>query len=234
MSPWLIWSALISARRSANLKRSWGVSVFAELCLKTFHYSFHLYGTCCVWNVLCCLLPTNFLDITENHQTIMDDPFIRNYIDEVLKNIRTQVLIRLIQPYTRIEIPFVSKVIAKSLVTFKTRILGIFNWYTPPPPFFLSVTNYSSATWCPSTGCGRFIGGSYFRQQGCWQNRPGEPATWALQGVRYPYLFSIFHSDWYTVANNIFMISPNSYSQVYWCPAIHRNGQMVDECIKSL
>ncbi|RUP46953.1 PCI domain-containing protein [Jimgerdemannia flammicorona] len=47
--------------------------------------------------------------LRENHQTIMDDPFIRNYIDEVLKNIRTQVLIRLIQPYTRIEIPFVSK-----------------------------------------------------------------------------------------------------------------------------
>jgi len=47
--------------------------------------------------------------LRENHQAIMDDPFIRNYIDEVLKNIRTQVLIRLIQPYTRIEIPFVSK-----------------------------------------------------------------------------------------------------------------------------
>lgn len=40
----------------------------------------------------------------------MDDLFIRTYIDDVLKNIRTQVLLRLIKPYTRIEIPFVSKV----------------------------------------------------------------------------------------------------------------------------
>lgn len=40
----------------------------------------------------------------------MGDSFIRTYIDDVLKNIRTQVLIRLIKPYTRIEIPFISKV----------------------------------------------------------------------------------------------------------------------------
>ncbi|RUS18732.1 PCI domain-containing protein [Endogone sp. FLAS-F59071] len=60
-----------------------------------------------------CLRRADFITVllvfVQNHQTIMDDPFIRNYIDEVLKNIRTQVLIRLIQPYTRIEIPFVSK-----------------------------------------------------------------------------------------------------------------------------
>ncbi|CAJ0765936.1 11352_t:CDS:2, partial [Entrophospora sp. SA101] len=47
--------------------------------------------------------------LRENRATIMDDPFIRTYIDDVLKNIRTQVLLRLIKPYTRIEIPFVSK-----------------------------------------------------------------------------------------------------------------------------
>lgn len=40
----------------------------------------------------------------------MGDPFIRQYIDDVLRNIRTQVLIRLIEPYTRIEIPYVSTV----------------------------------------------------------------------------------------------------------------------------
>ncbi|CAI7824654.1 unnamed protein product, partial [Closterium sp. NIES-53] len=32
------------------------------------------------------------------------------YIEDLLKNIRTQVLLRLIKPYTRIRIPFVSKV----------------------------------------------------------------------------------------------------------------------------
>ncbi|CAG8636011.1 11155_t:CDS:10 [Paraglomus occultum] len=47
--------------------------------------------------------------LRDNRATIMDDPFIRTYIDDVLKNIRTQVLLRLIKPYTRIEIPFVSK-----------------------------------------------------------------------------------------------------------------------------
>ncbi|KAF8943536.1 hypothetical protein BGZ47_005354 [Haplosporangium gracile] len=47
--------------------------------------------------------------LRENRATIMDDPFIRAYIDDVLKNIRTQVLIRLIKPYTRIEISFISR-----------------------------------------------------------------------------------------------------------------------------
>ncbi|KAG2177107.1 hypothetical protein INT43_007763 [Umbelopsis isabellina] len=47
--------------------------------------------------------------LKENHSAIMGDSFIRTYIDDVLKNIRTQVLIRLIKPYTRIEIPFISK-----------------------------------------------------------------------------------------------------------------------------
>lgn len=50
----------------------------------------------------------------ENHNAIMGDSFIRTYIDDVLKNIRTQVLIRLIKPYTRIEIPFISRVSRQS------------------------------------------------------------------------------------------------------------------------
>lgn len=41
----------------------------------------------------------------------MDDLFIRNYIEDLLKNVRTQVLLKLIKPYTRIRIPFISKVI---------------------------------------------------------------------------------------------------------------------------
>jgi len=40
----------------------------------------------------------------------MDDPFIRTYMDDVIKNIRSQVLIRLIKPYTRIKLSFASKV----------------------------------------------------------------------------------------------------------------------------
>ncbi|KAF9620870.1 hypothetical protein IFM89_015111 [Coptis chinensis] len=44
-----------------------------------------------------------------NRSTIMDDPFIRMYIEDLLKKIRTQVLLKLIRPYTRIRIPFISK-----------------------------------------------------------------------------------------------------------------------------
>lgn len=45
-----------------------------------------------------------------NSRTIMDDPFIKEHIEDLLRNIRTQVLVKLIKPYTRIHIPFVSKV----------------------------------------------------------------------------------------------------------------------------
>lgn len=48
--------------------------------------------------------------LQSNRRTIMDDLFIRNYIEDLLKNIRTQVLLKLIKPYTRIRIPFISKV----------------------------------------------------------------------------------------------------------------------------
>jgi len=47
--------------------------------------------------------------LKSNRKTIMDDPFIRNYIEDLLKNIRTQVLLKLIKPYTRIRIPFISQ-----------------------------------------------------------------------------------------------------------------------------
>ena len=44
-----------------------------------------------------------------HHKQIMEDTFIRDYIEDLLKNIRTQVLVKLIKPYTRIRIPFISK-----------------------------------------------------------------------------------------------------------------------------
>ncbi|KAF5825616.1 hypothetical protein DUNSADRAFT_8117 [Dunaliella salina] len=39
----------------------------------------------------------------------MDDNFIRDYVEDLLKKIRTQVLLKLIQPYTRVRIPFISQ-----------------------------------------------------------------------------------------------------------------------------
>ncbi len=51
------------------------------------------------------------MTVLANHcrRTIYDDPFIRNYIEDLLKNIRTQVVLNIVQPYTRIRIPFISK-----------------------------------------------------------------------------------------------------------------------------
>ncbi|AEC07920.1 COP9 signalosome complex subunit 2 [Arabidopsis thaliana] len=47
--------------------------------------------------------------LKSNRRTIMDDPFIRNYMEDLLKKVRTQVLLKLIKPYTKIGIPFISK-----------------------------------------------------------------------------------------------------------------------------
>lgn len=47
---------------------------------------------------------------TDNRSTIMDDPFIRMYIGELLRSLRTQYLIDLIKPYTRLELSFLAKV----------------------------------------------------------------------------------------------------------------------------
>jgi COP9 signalosome complex subunit 2 len=43
-----------------------------------------------------------------NRTTIMDDPFIREHIEELLRNIRTEVLINLIKPYTRITMSYIA------------------------------------------------------------------------------------------------------------------------------
>ncbi|EKX48103.1 hypothetical protein GUITHDRAFT_106181 [Guillardia theta CCMP2712] len=51
----------------------------------------------------------NFENIlSRNQKKIMEDPFIRNYIQDLLKNIRTQVLVKTIKPYTRIKIPSIA------------------------------------------------------------------------------------------------------------------------------
>ena len=51
---------------------------------------------------------TQFLD---NRATIMDDSFIKSYIGELLRSLRTQYLIDLIKPYSRLELGFLAKVI---------------------------------------------------------------------------------------------------------------------------
>ena len=49
--------------------------------------------------------------LVDNRATIMDDPFIRGYIGDLLRSLRTQYLIDLIKPYTRLELSFLAKVL---------------------------------------------------------------------------------------------------------------------------
>ncbi len=44
-----------------------------------------------------------------NREDIMDDPFIAQHINDVLRNIRTAVLLRLIGPYTRINMGYIAQ-----------------------------------------------------------------------------------------------------------------------------
>jgi len=48
--------------------------------------------------------------LIENRGTILKDTFIRAYIDDVLRSLRTQYLVDLIKPYTRMELSFLAKV----------------------------------------------------------------------------------------------------------------------------
>jgi len=47
--------------------------------------------------------------LKDNKKTILDDPFMKDYIDDLLRNIRTQVLLKILTPYTRIRIPFLAQ-----------------------------------------------------------------------------------------------------------------------------
>ncbi len=44
--------------------------------------------------------------LRENKRTILDDPFIKAYIDDVLRGLRTQYLIDTIRPYSRIQLGY--------------------------------------------------------------------------------------------------------------------------------
>ncbi|CAF1455219.1 unnamed protein product, partial [Rotaria sordida] len=47
--------------------------------------------------------------LSKNHKTIMNDPFIREHIEILLRSIRMKVLIKLIKPYTKIRIQFIAQ-----------------------------------------------------------------------------------------------------------------------------
>jgi COP9 signalosome complex subunit 2 len=55
----------------------------------------------------------------ENKATIMDDPFIRFYIGDLLRTLRTQYLIDLIKPYTRLELEFLARVCSTCMIRYQ-------------------------------------------------------------------------------------------------------------------
>jgi COP9 signalosome complex subunit 2 len=47
--------------------------------------------------------------LNDNRNSIMDDMFIREHIEDLLKNIRTQVLTKFVKPYTKVRLDLISK-----------------------------------------------------------------------------------------------------------------------------
>ncbi|TFK17372.1 PCI-domain-containing protein [Coprinopsis marcescibilis] len=63
--------------------------------------------------------------LKDNRSTIMDDPFIRLYIGELLRSLRTQYLIDLIKPYTRLELAFLAKQLGVDIQEVEELLIGL-------------------------------------------------------------------------------------------------------------
>ncbi|KAF7307289.1 PCI domain-containing protein [Mycena indigotica] len=63
--------------------------------------------------------------LKDNRSTIMDDPFIRSYIGELLRSLRTQYLIDLIKPYTRLELSFLAKQLNVEISEVEELLIGL-------------------------------------------------------------------------------------------------------------
>ena len=48
--------------------------------------------------------------LKENRATITNDPFISIFVDELLRSLRTQYIVDITKPYTRIELDYLAKV----------------------------------------------------------------------------------------------------------------------------
>lgn len=63
--------------------------------------------------------------LKDNRATIMDDPFIRSYIGELLRSLRTQYLIDLIKPYTRLELSFLATQLGVDIQEVEELLIGL-------------------------------------------------------------------------------------------------------------
>jgi COP9 signalosome complex subunit 2 len=58
--------------------------------------------------------------LRDNRKTVMEDPFIRNYLEDLLRTIRTQVLLKLIKPYTKISVAYLASEAALNVPQYVT------------------------------------------------------------------------------------------------------------------
>ncbi|CDZ96801.1 COP9 signalosome, subunit CSN2 [Phaffia rhodozyma] len=63
--------------------------------------------------------------LRENKATILDDPFIKAYIDDVLRSLRTQYLLDLIKPYTRMELRWLGRQLNVSSEEVEDLLVGL-------------------------------------------------------------------------------------------------------------
>lgn len=63
--------------------------------------------------------------LRDNRSTIMDDLFIRSYIGELLRSLRTSYLIDLIKPYTRLELSFLAKQLNVEIAEVEELLIGL-------------------------------------------------------------------------------------------------------------
>ncbi|KAH0837961.1 transcription factor MYC1 [Lanmaoa asiatica] len=63
--------------------------------------------------------------LKDNRSTIMDDTFIRSFIGELLRSLRTSYLIDLIKPYTRLELSFLAKQLNVEIAEVEELLIGL-------------------------------------------------------------------------------------------------------------
>ncbi|KAF5392575.1 hypothetical protein D9757_002257 [Collybiopsis confluens] len=63
--------------------------------------------------------------LRDNRSTIMDDSFIRSYIGELLRSLRTQYMIDLIKPYSRLELGFLAKQLNVEIQEVEDLLIGL-------------------------------------------------------------------------------------------------------------
>jgi len=63
--------------------------------------------------------------LREHKASIMDDPFIRFYMEDLLRNIRTLVLLKLVMPYTRVKFDFIAENLHVSAEEVETLLVSL-------------------------------------------------------------------------------------------------------------